>query len=135
MDWPNTDWSLTTAEIARQKGVHPATVTRWRNRLAPDTLYLKKTGANDGLRAKSVPSEDHHNGRRYLLTAPDNARYEVKNLADFVRKNTDLFDPEDVTWIARKGKVTPDRCRAIDGFRSVLKGTTEYWKGWHARRL
>lgn len=62
----------------------------------------------------------------WLLVSPQNVVYEFRNLSDFIRKNSSLFDPEDVVW-------TKYSCRAVHGIahlRPTRKKPESTWKGW-----
>lgn len=73
----------------------------------------------------------HINGRTWQIRSPRGRTYRFKNLMEFIRQNSGLFDPQDTEWkTTPKGDLT---CRAHTGIAGIsirLKNPRGSWKGW-----
>lgn len=69
----------------------------------------------------------HPMARHFFARSPVNVVYWVSNISEFVRRNTFLFQSEDVQWNARNR-----RCNATGGLSSIVRPTDprRSWKGW-----
>ncbi len=66
--------------------------------------------------------------KHWLLKSDRNVFYEFDNLSQWVRDNSELFDPEDVQW-----KPSENSCKATRGLSSLRptrKKPEATWKGW-----
>jgi len=76
------------------------------------------------------PNQFHFLAKKWWFTSPMNKDYNCINLKDFIRRNSNLFNPDDVHWVVRQGNLT---CRAYCGLRSLRpsgKCVLGSWKGW-----
>jgi hypothetical protein len=68
----------------------------------------------------------------WRLVSPNNTIHEFRNLIHFIRENENLFNPEDVVWRTKNGRVCKT-CKAHGGL-SILsprrKNPHGVWKGW-----
>lgn len=99
--------------------------------------YKEKRLATRSKNPRSAKGVQHGCSTVFHLRDPNNREYHFKNLADFIRKNENLFLPDDVKWksIGESG----ENCRAYQGLLSLrpflrdgrpkprVEGT---WKGW-----
>lgn len=72
----------------------------------------------------------HRAAKVWRLRSPDGRTYEFKNLQDFIRQHSDLFDPSDVEWVKSGRNV---HCRASGGLASISARRAKAvgsWKGW-----
>lgn len=89
---------------------------------------------------------DHYNCITTVLIAPDFTKYNIKNLAHFVRTHAYLFHPDDVLWKpkTRKSKIKEFNykpslaegalwCRAQCGLTNIANGRDRVWKGWRLK--
>jgi len=77
------------------------------------------------------PSNKH--AAEYHFRSPDNHIFKGRNINDFVRENSSLFDPCDTVWVKYK-RVATSYCRASRGLHSLSKNRRGHirhsWKGW-----
>lgn len=73
----------------------------------------------------------HINSKSWQIRSPRGRTYRFKNLREFIRKNAELFAPEDTEWRTKPdGDIT---CRAFTGIAGIsirLKNPRGSWKGW-----
>ncbi len=159
-DWTAVDWRRTTADIARETGRAPNTVSKMRAIHAPETVgahinrarnfsdaskkrQIDQCGRNGRVnqpkateaarkspRAGRGPGNVH--AKEWVLQDPAGTVHKIRNLAEFVRSNPDLFFPEDVEWRRRGGKrgTGGEYCPATAGIQNLRAGKARQWKGW-----
>lgn len=159
IEWSLIDWSKTTKEIAALTGLRTNSISKKRRLLAPESIgkhraekdmsYLKgkpyldavsKGGKKNQPLAteaakKSVRGgkfETHHRAEKWLVVSPEKKHFEVTNLYNFVRENSELFKPGDVVWKRSGGKrgTGGEYCNATAGLLNVKSGKSSAWKGW-----
>jgi hypothetical protein len=73
----------------------------------------------------------HINSRSWQIRSPSGRTYRFRNLREFIRRNAELFAPEDTEWRTKPdGDIT---CRAFTGIAGIsirLKNARGSWKGW-----
>lgn len=74
----------------------------------------------------------HFKAVTFRLRSPNGQTFGGKNICEFVRTQSGLFNPEDVLWTPRKPGSLSTNCRAVRGLSAVLIGTVGVWKGWTA---
>jgi hypothetical protein len=73
----------------------------------------------------------HINSRSWQIRSPRGRTYRFKNLREFIRRNAELFAPEDAEW-----RTKPDgdsTCKAFTGIAGIsirLNNPRGSWKGW-----
>lgn len=80
--------------------------------------------------AKFQKGPAHIRSEEWKLKSPDNVIYTFINLADFVRNNTGLFNPEDIVCKTLDKMAS---CRAYAGLatlRPTNAKAASSWKGW-----
>ena len=87
-------------------------------------------GRPQRLDAPTGAHKDNVHAKEWELVSPDNKVYRFKNLNQFLRDNSELFDEKDLNW---KG----GGCNAGRGLRTLFyltpdgKPRLQTWKGWH----
>ena len=69
---------------------------------------------------------DNSHARTYSLISPEGKVYVGRNIADLVRRHTELFSPEDL----RRNKHTCNAAKALAGLRPWARHSRPEWKGW-----
>ena len=76
----------------------------------------------------AAKGEGHWKAKYWKIRSPYGEAIEGKNLNEIVRRNSHLFDPEDLEW-------NKASCRASKGIRQLFEGKRNNavsWKGWTA---
>jgi hypothetical protein len=92
--------------------------------------YKKANWEKLSKQARFQKGPEHIRSEEWKLKSPDNVIYTFINLADFVRNNAELFNPED---LACKTLDKMASCRAYAGLamlRPTNAKTASSWKGW-----
>jgi hypothetical protein len=83
----------------------------------------------------SAKGPDHWKARYWILRSPDRRIIQGWNLSEIIRKNSHLFDEDDVRWYGK----SQTKCRASKGLRSLFEMKKDgsgpkanSWKGWVA---
>ncbi|WP_061799500.1 MucR family transcriptional regulator [Serratia ficaria] len=157
LDWGSVDWSKSNKEIAASLGASYSAVKAMRRRLgvgpgkrapmsnkgvkrnySPEHLALIKKNAEKmrlaALSSSKISRTEHNiHAKKWTLVSPDGEVYRVVNLHNFIRENTELFNPEDVVWKLNGEEAEEGSrlwCRASQGIRSIKQRSVESWKGW-----
>ena len=103
------------------------------------TVVAARSSARRGEPQNGRSAEGINNARAKVwhLRSPDNLQFSFRNLSEFVRTHTELFDDADLIW-KRTGL-----CRAVQGISSISPACLRpklSWKGWtwvsiHERRF
>lgn len=152
-DWQSIDWSLNNHEIASLLGCSHWTVGKWRHRLGhgkapsreridkgrpqPHSVALGKRSQPIATKAAMASPKAGRGVRnvhaaQWVLVAPDDTIYHVRNLYEFVRSNPSLFAEADREWKRRGGKrgTGGEYCNATAGIQNIRGGKAKSWKGW-----
>ena len=76
---------------------------------------------------------EHISAIEFSLRSPDGRIFRGRNLRDFVRTHSSLFDPADVIWRPVKNRRNGDiNCRAAKGLTNLfgVRFVRYSWKGW-----
>ena len=99
--------------------------------------YREQALATRAKNPRSMKGEAHCSAMVWRIRDYRGKTYEFKNLAEFIRRNSDLFDADDTVWTERTNSTM--LCRAYQGIQSLRPyrrdGTPSSrvngsWKGW-----
>lgn len=160
MDWHNVDWSKTNKQLAIELGKSYDTVAKHRYQLGHSgEAKDREPRSNKGLpnpnmshgrinqpkateAAKASPKSGKFatnvHAKVWLIISPDNERFVVKNLYQFVRDNKHLFLPDDVVFKRQGGKrgTGGEYCNATSGLiYAASKRGRGRWKDWQCQQL
>lgn len=153
-DWAAIDWRQPNMDIAAATGHTADYIKQRRVRHAPGTVgqYWPPTRESSlaALAAHRTPEmvaraaaaavqsvrkyphrrkgPDQAAAREWVLQDPDGVIWRVRNLYEFVRTHSDLFEPGDTVWKRAKGG-SNEWCRATAGL-GKLRHQRPGWKGW-----
>lgn len=73
---------------------------------------------------------DHWKAKHWTLLAPNREVIEGRNLAELIRKNAHLFDPDDVIWKRSKCRAYKRLCQLFEMKKDGSGPKMPSWKGW-----
>jgi endogenous inhibitor of DNA gyrase (YacG/DUF329 family) len=112
-----------------------ANSARARTAITPESFIRARRKQIETIAANPLLAKGPHNQRAKIwrLRSPRGEIFAFRNLAEFIRSNSSLFDESDIQW--RKQKGGGETCRAYGGLCQLadrLKTPCGGWKGWSA---
>lgn len=104
------------------------TVAAKASRLAANSKRRREAHAAS---PKTAGVETNASAKEWHLLSPDGTAYHFKNLALWLRKHADLFDPDDVAEHPQSKSGVSTRAQAALGkLRPERRSPKPSWKGW-----
>jgi hypothetical protein len=151
--WQSINWETGNSDLAKDLGVSMETIRRNRKKYGKGIIPNKSIAQIDqasmqsknrkGKRIRGLGKklsskflalgENHFSAKNHSLIDPRGISHEISNLADFVRKNPELFEAKDLAYRLkpnRKGEMTKSTCNATAMLHEVSSGRKNIWKGW-----
>jgi len=151
--WQSINWETGNSDLSKDLGVSMETIRRNRKKYgkgiipqksdaqikqASNQSKIRKGRRIEGLGKKLSSKflalgENHFSAKNHSLIDPKGRVHEISNLADFVRKNPELFEAKDLGQrlkTNRKGEMTKSTCNATAMLQEVSSGRKNIWKGW-----
>ena len=158
--WDSVDWTKNNRQLAQELGKSYDTVAKKRWQLKQSGKAIKRAvrtdkgqkkpqmahgavnqplateAAKSSLKSGKFATNVH--AKVWLITSPNNERFVVKNLYQFVRDNKHLFLAEDVVFKRQGGKrgTGGEYCNATSGLiYAASKRGRGRWKDWQCQQL